>query len=272
MGDLNPTDPINLEIGRLPFKHANLDLSRWSNAFRSWPSPIPGWRNWYLRVSEAKNTIWEVYDISQCINFSLFNMAKNESMLIVAAHFWSDAMNAFLFGHGSMTPTLIDVIMLTWLNISALDNPFHLMTKPTYQLKTKDAGGWKGYMAHHMKTSTITDRDHVAFLNMWLERFIYCGKTVGPTTNPQAITEALVSGHSIPLGKHLLGSVYSLLHNVSAKLATGQPITNPGGPWWLINLWLNLYMHKTLQQDPTSMSFCHTLKISILICEIENSG
>jgi len=38
-------------------------------------------------------------------------MTMNESMLIAASHFWSDALNVFLFGHGLMTPTLADVLM-----------------------------------------------------------------------------------------------------------------------------------------------------------------
>ena len=63
------------------------------------------------------------------------------------------------------------------------------------------------------------------------------------------MAESLVAGTSIPLGKHLLGSVYSLLHQVSAKLRSGENIGTTGGPWWFINLWLNLYMHKVMDYD-----------------------
>ena len=48
-------------------------------------------------------------------------MIRNEPMLISASYFWSDAMNAFMFHHGPMTPTLMDVVMLTGLNIHASD-------------------------------------------------------------------------------------------------------------------------------------------------------
>jgi hypothetical protein len=40
-------------------------------------------------------------------------MPRNDSLLIAAAHFWSDAINAFVFGHGMMTLTLADVFMMT---------------------------------------------------------------------------------------------------------------------------------------------------------------
>ena len=67
--------------------------------------------------------------------------------------------------------------------------------------------------------------------------------------------ETLVDGNPIPLGKHLLGSVYHLLHQVSVKLRTDQPISNLGGPWWFIQLWLNMYMHRTMGINLKEMTF-----------------
>ena len=90
---------------------------------------------------------------------------------------------------------------------------------------------------------------------MWLEKFIFCGKTVGLTSNTLKIAETLATCSHIPLGKHLLGSVYYLLHQVVVKLRSDQPIDNLGGPWWFIQLWLNMYMHKTLGLDLRKMSF-----------------
>ena len=54
-------------------------------------------------------------------------------MLISASYFWSDALNAFMFNHGPMMPTLMDVLMLTGLNIHAADRPFHLLEKSIFQ-------------------------------------------------------------------------------------------------------------------------------------------
>ena len=44
-----------------------------------------------------------------------------------------------------------------------------------------------------------------------------------------------------------LGSVYHLLHQVSRKHLLGESIGNLGGPWWFINMWLSLHMHKRLE-------------------------
>ena len=66
-------------------------------------------------------------------------------------------------------------------------------------------GGWKGYISKNMKTEPVSTREHTAFLNMRLEKFIFCGKAVGPTNNNLKLAEILAEGNLIPLGKHLLG-------------------------------------------------------------------
>ena len=73
-------------------------------------------------------------------------------MLISASFFWSDAINAFMFNYGPMTPTLMDVMMLIDLNIQASDRPFRLLEKASFKIKTKSIGGWKGYISKNMKT------------------------------------------------------------------------------------------------------------------------
>ena len=87
-----------------------------------------------------------------------------------------------------------------------------------------------------MKTGSVSVREHTTFLNMWLEKFIFYGKVVGPTNNALKMAETLATGNLIPLSKYLLGSVYHLLHQVSVRLRNDQPISNLGGPWWFIQL------------------------------------
>ena len=69
-----------------------------------------------------------------------------------------------------------------------------------------------------MKTGSVSDREHTAFLNMWFEKFIFYGKTVGPTNTNLKLAETLATGNPVNLGKHLLRSVYHLLHQVSSRL------------------------------------------------------
>ena len=198
---------------------------------------------------------WDTYDIRQCITLTLSEMIRNEPMLVLASYFLSDALNAFMFGHGPMTPTLLDVLMLTGLNIYASDRSQDFSSKGSCKLETRNIGAWKGYIDKYSRTGGADRREHVAFLNMWLEKYILCGKTVGPTSNHLKMAESLADGVLIPLGKDLLGSVYSLLHQVSVKLRADQLIGNLGGPWWFTQLWLNTYIHRTMGMNLREMSF-----------------
>ena len=77
-----------------------------------------------------QQTHWVEHKLDQCIKLSLADMAQNKSMMIAAAYFWSDSMNAFLFQHGPATPTLADIHMLTGLDISSADDSTLLDRKP----------------------------------------------------------------------------------------------------------------------------------------------
>ena len=66
--------------------------------------------------------------------------------------------------------------------------------------------GWASYILNQIGDgSTIDEREHVAFLNMWLEKFIFYGSSCGPTYNHKYMAERLVAGNEIALGKYLLG-------------------------------------------------------------------
>ena len=100
-----------------------------------------------------------------------------------------------------MTSTLLDILMLTSLNISAPDRSCDLLSKTNFKLDTWNTGGWKGYIERYSKSGATDHRKHAAFLNMWLEKYIFCSKSVSPTSNTLKMAETLASGNHIPLGK-----------------------------------------------------------------------
>ena len=81
---------------------------------------------------------------------------------------------------------------------------------------------------------------------MWLDKFVFYGRSAGPTSIYLAAAKRLANGGRFPLGRYLLGSAYHLLHKVARRLLLGQPIGNLGGTWWFINMWLSLHTHKRL--------------------------
>jgi hypothetical protein len=116
------------------------------------------------------------------LELSLAETPKNESLLIAACHFWSNGVNAFLFGHGPMSPTLADVYMMTGLDITGPVYPFQYKGS-TMQRGVKTGSGYKSYIQNHMKDGPLGEVEYRALLNMWLCRFIFCGKANEPTPN-----------------------------------------------------------------------------------------
>ena len=84
-----------------------------------------------------------------------------------------------------MTITLADVYMQTGLRITGLMQPYDFLSAGSKKLaKILDCTGWASYILNHIGDgSTICEREYVAFLDMWLERFIFCGSSCGLTYN-----------------------------------------------------------------------------------------
>ena len=80
--------------------------------------------------------------------------------------------------------TLLDVMMLTGLNIFAPDRSYDLLSKTDFKFDTRNIGGWKGYIERYSKSGAANKREHAAFLNMWLEKYIFCEKTMAQPPTP----------------------------------------------------------------------------------------
>ena len=139
--------------------------------------------------------------MNQCLTLSLCGMEWNDLLLISASYFWSNTLNAFVFCHGPMTITLADVYMLTSLRITRSMQPYDYLSADSKKLaKISDCTGWASYIMNHIgDVSTVSEREYVAFLNMWLERFIFCGSSFGPTYNHKLMAEHLALCADIPL-------------------------------------------------------------------------
>nr|AAO66570.1 hypothetical protein [Oryza sativa Japonica Group]ABF96938.1 hypothetical protein LOC_Os03g33480 [Oryza sativa Japonica Group] len=230
IGNLDPTEFINGETNRIPFRFTNPNLSTWKGTFKSWPSAKTTRPAWYKRMSVSKSDHWDEIGISQALALTAANMARNEPMMATATYFWCTAMNAFLFSQGPMTPILLDITMITGLDITSSTNLSSLNTQLTHEFKTRSIGGWGGYIAKYMGTGSVTPREETAFIMMWLEKFLFCGPRCCPTANWQRIAENLVEKKHFPLGKYLLGYLYQTLNTAIDKMASGK-IIGIGGPW-----------------------------------------
>jgi hypothetical protein len=159
-----------------------------------------------LDDDSAKTSNWDSLRIAHCLELSLAETPKNENLLIAACHFWSNGVNAFLFGHGPMSPTLVDVYMITGLDVTGSMYP-HKYKGSSRQTRVKTGVGYKRYIQKYMSDGPLSEVEYRAFLNMWLCRFIFFGKANEPTLNHIVMAEDLAFGNLVPLGKYLLGSV-----------------------------------------------------------------
>nr|BAD31394.1 hypothetical protein [Oryza sativa Japonica Group] len=216
-----------LEVGGGPDRYFletiyNFNLGLGKNFGKT--TPEKSWTTWYQRVSASKKVHWDEIGIGQALALTIANSAKDKPLIAATTYFWSNTINAFLFNQGPMTPTLIDITMITGLDVTSSANPMSMNTKNQFDFRTKSIGGWSGYVAAYMGQGSVTPREHVAFLLMWLEKFLFCGSSCGPTTNWQFEAKALGSKKQFSLGKILLGYLYQTLNNVSAKIAVGSVV------------------------------------------------
>jgi hypothetical protein len=202
----------------------------------------------------AKTSNWDSLRIAHCLELSLVETPKNENLLIAACHFWSNGANASLFGHWPMSPTLADVYMITDLDVTGSVYP-HKYKGSSRQIGVKTGVGYKRYIQKYMYDGPLSEVEYKAFLNMWLCRFIFCGKANEPTLNHIVMADDLAIGNLIPLGKYLLESVYHILHQTIYLMHTSQKISCVNGPWWFVQMWLQLYMHQIVDIDLNNRHF-----------------
>jgi hypothetical protein len=158
--------------------------------------------DWYLCISNAKVGQWEECGIAHCLNLSLGNPVVNSSLLSVVCYFLSDALNAFVFGHGLMTLTLLDAFLLTDLDVTSSTNPGDIQIVPHHKILSShqlSVNSLRTFLAEHKKIGLVNDREHTAFLMSWLDYIVFYSSSLGPSTDMQTIAERLVQETPYPL-------------------------------------------------------------------------
>jgi hypothetical protein len=119
-----------------------------------------------------------------------------------------------------MTPTLMDVVMITGLDIASPSPSACNLPEVPFRLSSKsECTNWGAYLSHHVKTKgPVTEREHTAFLNFRLEHFIFCDPSLASTKNYLSLAYELAQGATVGLGKLFLGEVYRYLHLMSSSM------------------------------------------------------
>jgi hypothetical protein len=88
-------------------------------------------------MARVHQSTWEAIGIADALSLSLSPLNKNENLLKTIGYFWSNALNYFLFGHSLMTPMLIDVVMITSLDIASPNPSAYNLPEVPFRLYSK---------------------------------------------------------------------------------------------------------------------------------------
>jgi len=147
---------------------------------------MDSWVNWYRRVERAYSPLWQKARIADALTLTLSPMNKDDNLLRSIGYFWSDSLNCFIFGAGPMTPTLMDVVMILGLDVrSPCPSPFSLAECSFKNIVDKNnIRNWSQYIHQHNKQSgPVSEKEHTAFRNLWLDHFLFNGSSLAPTKN-----------------------------------------------------------------------------------------
>jgi hypothetical protein len=111
-----------------------------------------------LDDDSTKTSNWDSLRIAHYLELFLAETPKNENLLIAACNFWSNGVNAFLFGHGPMSPTLAEVYMITGLDVTGSVYP-HKYKGSSRQtgVRTWVGVGYKKYIQNYMSDGPLSE-------------------------------------------------------------------------------------------------------------------
>jgi hypothetical protein len=111
-------------------------------------------------------------------------------------------------------------VMITSLDIASPSPSAYNLPEVPFRLSSKsECTSWGVYLSQHVKTKGhVTERKHTAFLNFWLEHFIFCGPSLAPTKTYLSLAYELAQGATVGLSKLFLGEVYRYLHLMTSSL------------------------------------------------------
>jgi hypothetical protein len=88
-------------------------------------------------MARLHQSTWEAIGIDDALSLSLSPLDKNKNLLKTIGYFRSDVLNCFLFGHSPMTPTLMDAVMITGLDIASLSPSAYSLPEVPFMLSSK---------------------------------------------------------------------------------------------------------------------------------------
>nr|GLL36383.1 uncharacterized protein LOC109181101 [Ipomoea trifida] len=235
------------------------DLFNKDRPFRLWPVVNANWVNWVNRVEKEKWQLWKSIGIYDAIQLSKVEIPKDKNLLYAALCFWSGSHNAFHFRFGMMSPTVIDIVSLTGFRPHG-DEAFAVRscgandTNNYVFPRTKEGeeilAYGKFFEASVGKTGVVTENEHVSFLIMWLSKFVFCDTSERISRKYTQLAFALANGKKLALAPLVLCHLYH-----TCKGIVGNRFGRCGGPFWILQLWLQSYFPEVRGKDDNGIGY-----------------
>lgn len=161
----------------------------------------------------------------------------------IALSAWSSKYNTFVFPLGPMSITLRDISTL--VNLPPLGDTIFsgiLITGVALKFDKKLTNSYFVMLSMYNNSSTSepTHAERMAFLLVWLCKYVLCVPSLKPFPAYLPIANELARGRSLNLCPFFLAIFYRGMASLQVQLRGGASPTG-SGPLWLTQLWLMSY-------------------------------
>ncbi|XP_022889204.1 uncharacterized protein LOC111404661 [Olea europaea var. sylvestris] len=204
--------------------------------FSGWMDPIKKWKTWVDKLESKYHSFWKKVGIYEAIKASPCIIHDDSDLIFGLAERWCSETNTPFLPWGEATITLEDLLILG--GFSVLGSPVPLespelvdIENPFISFTTNNHCQWLT-----MFMDEGTESEHIAFLSLWLSRFVFPGNVLDHIGNHVfRIAIYLARGTRLALAPAVLASIYRDMGLLKASMADSTQIKD--GSFLSFALW-----------------------------------
>ncbi|MQM15937.1 hypothetical protein Taro_048891 [Colocasia esculenta] len=228
--------------------------------YKGWLRPPRRWAAWVEKMELLHGQEWDAAGIRGAIKASTLKIwGQPDLVSLLVQRLWCVETNTFVFPWGEVTPTLEDMAVLGGLpllgeaavrpepltdHLASLEDKMDWDRKALNSTASRKAlhSGWLKLYLDWNGAGGDDQMEHVAFLSLWLSRFVFPGPSsniIGPHVFPLAAR--LATGTRLALAPAVLASLYRDLRLIKELAArdhsTGDAVAVVWAPFQLLQMW-----------------------------------
>lgn len=151
-------------------------LEHHTSTLRVFRSTLPTKKHYdYLDKIEAKMSgIWKEMGIFDLIQLSRNDPLYFQNMLVASHYYWKSTTNTFQLPCRMLTPTIFDVAAITGLRPDGGNFDPNEQDKDNVEFDNARVGFTRYIGDYHVTdTPEVSAKEHIAFLALWLSRYVF---------------------------------------------------------------------------------------------------